>query len=157
MPIPSAQGVGRVTGAHKAGVGGGDWVGQQALWGTGTDLSALPSHSRESKRPKYCIELSAQPMGLVRVHKNIVAGCSDETLQGYTQKVGVGEGTPYGALGVGQLGRSWNLCAPRSTPYTTCYQGTSPWGPVGDLHGSILSLVCLGGQCHRGATQGILV
>ncbi|CAM5072596.1 unnamed protein product [Natator depressus] len=41
---------------------------------------------RESKRPKYCIELSAQPMGLVRVHKNIVAGCSDETLQGYTQK-----------------------------------------------------------------------
>ncbi|XP_038267309.2 Bardet-Biedl syndrome 1 protein isoform X3 [Dermochelys coriacea] len=41
---------------------------------------------RESKRPKYCIELSAQPVGLVRVHKNIVAGCSDETLQGYTQK-----------------------------------------------------------------------
>uniref|UniRef100_A0A452H236 BBSome complex member BBS1 n=1 Tax=Gopherus agassizii TaxID=38772 RepID=A0A452H236_9SAUR len=41
---------------------------------------------RESKRPKYCIKLSAQPVGLVRVHKNIVAGCSDETLQGYTQK-----------------------------------------------------------------------
>uniref|UniRef100_A0A8C3III9 BBSome complex member BBS1 n=1 Tax=Chrysemys picta bellii TaxID=8478 RepID=A0A8C3III9_CHRPI len=41
---------------------------------------------RESKRPKYCIELSAQPVGLVRVHKNIVVGCSDETLQGYTQK-----------------------------------------------------------------------
>ncbi|XP_067400215.1 Bardet-Biedl syndrome 1 protein isoform X2 [Emydura macquarii macquarii] len=41
---------------------------------------------RESKRPKYCIELRAQPVGLVRVHKNIVVGCSNETLQGYTQK-----------------------------------------------------------------------
>nr|XP_006129762.1 Bardet-Biedl syndrome 1 protein isoform X1 [Pelodiscus sinensis] len=41
---------------------------------------------RESKRSKYCIELSAQPVGLVRVHKSIMVGCSDETLQGYTQK-----------------------------------------------------------------------
>ncbi|XP_063002274.1 Bardet-Biedl syndrome 1 protein isoform X2 [Elgaria multicarinata webbii] len=41
---------------------------------------------RDSKRPKYCIELSAQAVGLVRVQKNIVAACSDETLQGYTQK-----------------------------------------------------------------------
>ncbi|XP_044304769.1 Bardet-Biedl syndrome 1 protein [Varanus komodoensis] len=41
---------------------------------------------RDSKRPKYCIELSAQAVGLVRVQKNIVVACSDETLQGYTQK-----------------------------------------------------------------------
>ncbi|XP_042295792.1 Bardet-Biedl syndrome 1 protein isoform X2 [Sceloporus undulatus] len=41
---------------------------------------------RDSKRPKYCIELSAQAVGLVRIQKNIVAACSDETLQSYTQK-----------------------------------------------------------------------
>ncbi|XP_067328509.1 Bardet-Biedl syndrome 1 protein [Anolis sagrei] len=41
---------------------------------------------RDSKRPKYCIELSAQALGLVRVQKNIVAACSDEMLQSYTQK-----------------------------------------------------------------------
>ncbi|XP_054846333.1 Bardet-Biedl syndrome 1 protein [Eublepharis macularius] len=41
---------------------------------------------RDSKRPKYSIELSSQPVGLVRVQKNIVAACSDQTLQGYTQK-----------------------------------------------------------------------
>ncbi|XP_060108289.1 Bardet-Biedl syndrome 1 protein [Heteronotia binoei] len=41
---------------------------------------------RDSKKPKYCIELSSQPVGLVRVQKNIVAACSDQTLQGYTQK-----------------------------------------------------------------------
>ncbi|XP_030074788.1 BBSome complex member BBS1 [Microcaecilia unicolor] len=41
---------------------------------------------RDSKRPKYCIELSSQPVGLVRVQKNIVVGCSEETLHAYTQK-----------------------------------------------------------------------
>ncbi|XP_078516912.1 BBSome complex member BBS1 isoform X2 [Lissotriton helveticus] len=41
---------------------------------------------RDSKRPKYCIELNSQPVGLVRIHKNIVVGCSQETLHGYTQK-----------------------------------------------------------------------
>ncbi|XP_069501037.1 BBSome complex member BBS1 [Ambystoma mexicanum] len=41
---------------------------------------------RDSKRPKYSIELNSQPVGLVRVHKNIVVGCSQETLHGYTQK-----------------------------------------------------------------------
>uniref|UniRef100_A0ABM5F4Z0 BBSome complex member BBS1 isoform X1 n=1 Tax=Pogona vitticeps TaxID=103695 RepID=A0ABM5F4Z0_9SAUR len=41
---------------------------------------------RESKRPKYSIELTAQAVGLVRVQKNIVAACSDDTLQSYTQK-----------------------------------------------------------------------
>nr|XP_046232602.1 Bardet-Biedl syndrome 1 protein [Scatophagus argus] len=41
---------------------------------------------RESDRPKYCIELSAHPVGLVRVGKNVVVGCTDESLQGFTQK-----------------------------------------------------------------------
>ncbi|XP_063173081.1 Bardet-Biedl syndrome 1 protein [Candoia aspera] len=41
---------------------------------------------RDSKRPKYCIELSAQAVGLVRVQKTIMVACSDETLWGYTQK-----------------------------------------------------------------------
>ncbi|XP_007431861.1 Bardet-Biedl syndrome 1 protein [Python bivittatus] len=41
---------------------------------------------RDSKRPKYCIELSAQAVGLVRIQKNIIVACSDETLRGYTQK-----------------------------------------------------------------------
>ncbi|XP_015279385.1 PREDICTED: Bardet-Biedl syndrome 1 protein [Gekko japonicus] len=41
---------------------------------------------RDSKKPKYCVELSSQPVGLVRVQKNIVTACSDQTLQGYTQK-----------------------------------------------------------------------
>uniref|UniRef100_A0A8D0GS34 BBSome complex member BBS1 n=1 Tax=Sphenodon punctatus TaxID=8508 RepID=A0A8D0GS34_SPHPU len=41
---------------------------------------------RDSKRPRYCVELSSLPVGLVRVHKSIVAACSDQTLQGYTQK-----------------------------------------------------------------------
>ncbi|KAJ7307401.1 hypothetical protein JRQ81_009417 [Phrynocephalus forsythii] len=41
---------------------------------------------RESKRPKYSIELTAPAVGLVRVQKNIVAACSDDTLQSYTQK-----------------------------------------------------------------------
>ncbi|XP_035989122.1 Bardet-Biedl syndrome 1 protein [Fundulus heteroclitus] len=41
---------------------------------------------RESEKPKYCIELSSHPVGLVRVGKNVVVGCTDESLQGFTQK-----------------------------------------------------------------------
>ncbi|KAM8889205.1 BBSome complex member BBS1 isoform 1-T2 [Synchiropus picturatus] len=41
---------------------------------------------RESDKPKYCVELSSHPVGLVRVGKNVVVGCSDESLQGFTQK-----------------------------------------------------------------------
>ncbi|XP_076616948.1 BBSome complex member BBS1 [Chaetodon auriga] len=41
---------------------------------------------RESDKPKYCIELSSHPAGLVRVGKNVVVGCTDESLQGFTQK-----------------------------------------------------------------------
>uniref|UniRef100_A0A3B5LHV2 BBSome complex member BBS1 n=2 Tax=Xiphophorus couchianus TaxID=32473 RepID=A0A3B5LHV2_9TELE len=41
---------------------------------------------RESEKPKYCIELSSHPVGLVRVGKNMVVGCTDESLQGFTQK-----------------------------------------------------------------------
>uniref|UniRef100_A0A8C5LPC6 Bardet-Biedl syndrome 1 N-terminal domain-containing protein n=1 Tax=Leptobrachium leishanense TaxID=445787 RepID=A0A8C5LPC6_9ANUR len=39
---------------------------------------------RDSKRPKYCIELSAQVVGLVRVQKNIMIGTSQEMLYGYS-------------------------------------------------------------------------
>ncbi|XP_041819004.1 Bardet-Biedl syndrome 1 protein [Chelmon rostratus] len=41
---------------------------------------------RESDKPKYCIELSSHPVGLVRVGKNVVVGCTDESLQCFTQK-----------------------------------------------------------------------
>ncbi|XP_012580584.1 PREDICTED: Bardet-Biedl syndrome 1 protein [Condylura cristata] len=41
---------------------------------------------RDSKRPKYCIELSAQPVGLVRVHKVLVVGTTQDNLQGFTYK-----------------------------------------------------------------------
>ncbi|XP_068116242.1 Bardet-Biedl syndrome 1 protein isoform X2 [Hyperolius riggenbachi] len=41
---------------------------------------------RDSKRPKYSIDLSAQVVGLVRVQKNIIIGTSQETLHGYSQK-----------------------------------------------------------------------
>uniref|UniRef100_A0AAY5JZX8 BBSome complex member BBS1 n=2 Tax=Esox lucius TaxID=8010 RepID=A0AAY5JZX8_ESOLU len=41
---------------------------------------------RESPKPKYCIELSSHPVGLVRIGKNVVVGCAQETLQGFTQK-----------------------------------------------------------------------
>ncbi|KAM4617230.1 BBSome complex member BBS1 [Discoglossus pictus] len=41
---------------------------------------------RDSKRPKYCIELGAQVVGLVRVQKNIMIGTSQEALHGYSQK-----------------------------------------------------------------------
>ncbi|CAL8284178.1 unnamed protein product [Merluccius merluccius] len=41
---------------------------------------------RESTKPKYCIELSSHPVGLVRVGKNVVVGCAEEQLQGFTQK-----------------------------------------------------------------------
>ncbi|KAJ3608312.1 hypothetical protein NHX12_025361 [Muraenolepis orangiensis] len=41
---------------------------------------------RESSKPKYCIELSSHPVGLVRVGKNVVVGCAEELLQGFTQK-----------------------------------------------------------------------
>lgn len=42
---------------------------------------------RESDKPKYCVELPSHPVGLVRVGKNVVVGCTDESLQGFTQKV----------------------------------------------------------------------
>ncbi|KAG8437878.1 hypothetical protein GDO86_008540 [Hymenochirus boettgeri] len=42
---------------------------------------------RDSKRPKYCVELGAQVVGLVRVQKNIMIGTSQETLYGYSQKI----------------------------------------------------------------------
>ncbi|KAJ6654222.1 hypothetical protein lerEdw1_007319 [Lerista edwardsae] len=42
---------------------------------------------RDSKRPKYCIELSSHSVGLNWVQKNIVTACADETLRAYTQKV----------------------------------------------------------------------
>ncbi|KAI2643849.1 hypothetical protein H4Q32_027375 [Labeo rohita] len=38
------------------------------------------------RQPKYCIELSSHPVGLVRMGKNVVVGCTHETLHGYTQK-----------------------------------------------------------------------
>uniref|UniRef100_A0A4X1TPX6 Bardet-Biedl syndrome 1 N-terminal domain-containing protein n=1 Tax=Sus scrofa TaxID=9823 RepID=A0A4X1TPX6_PIG len=41
---------------------------------------------RDSKRPKYCIELSAQPVGLVRVHKILVVGSNQDSLHGFTHK-----------------------------------------------------------------------
>uniref|UniRef100_A0A8C1Z2Q1 BBSome complex member BBS1 n=1 Tax=Cyprinus carpio TaxID=7962 RepID=A0A8C1Z2Q1_CYPCA len=41
---------------------------------------------RDSPKPKYCIELSSHPVGLVRMGKNVVVGCTHETLHGYTQK-----------------------------------------------------------------------
>lgn len=41
---------------------------------------------RDLRRPKHCIELNCQPVGLVRVNKNIVVGCGKETLHSYTQK-----------------------------------------------------------------------
>ncbi|KAM3592354.1 uncharacterized protein V6R79_017100 [Siganus canaliculatus] len=41
---------------------------------------------RDSDKPKYCIELPSHPVGLVRVGKNVVVGCTDESLQGFTQK-----------------------------------------------------------------------
>lgn len=42
---------------------------------------------RESDKPKYCVELPSHPVGLVRVGKNMLVGCTDESLQGFTQKV----------------------------------------------------------------------
>ncbi|XP_006893345.1 PREDICTED: Bardet-Biedl syndrome 1 protein isoform X2 [Elephantulus edwardii] len=41
---------------------------------------------RDSKHPKYCIELSAQPVGLVRVHKVLVVGSTQDCLYGFTHK-----------------------------------------------------------------------
>ncbi|XP_073665292.1 BBSome complex member BBS1 isoform X3 [Tursiops truncatus] len=41
---------------------------------------------RDSKRPKYCIELSAQPVGLVRVHKVLVVGSNQDSLHSFTHK-----------------------------------------------------------------------
>ncbi|XP_072350908.1 BBSome complex member BBS1-like, partial [Scyliorhinus torazame] len=40
----------------------------------------------DCKRPKHCIELNSQPVGLVRLSKNLVVGCGKEMLQAYTQK-----------------------------------------------------------------------
>ncbi|KAM9700235.1 BBSome complex member BBS1 isoform 2-T2 [Menidia menidia] len=41
---------------------------------------------RDSDKPKYCIELPAHPVGLVRAGKNLVVGCTDQSLQAYSQK-----------------------------------------------------------------------
>ncbi|XP_006044427.3 Bardet-Biedl syndrome 1 protein isoform X2 [Bubalus bubalis] len=41
---------------------------------------------RDSKRPKYCIELGAQPVGLVGVHKVLVVGSNQDSLHGFTYK-----------------------------------------------------------------------
>ncbi|KAB0358083.1 hypothetical protein FD754_002239 [Muntiacus muntjak] len=41
---------------------------------------------RDSKRPKYCIELSAQPVGLVLIHKVLVVGSNQDSLHGFTHK-----------------------------------------------------------------------
>ncbi|KAM3860017.1 BBSome complex member BBS1 [Diretmus argenteus] len=41
---------------------------------------------RDSPKPKYCIETSSHPVGLVRMGKNVVVGCAEESLQGFTQK-----------------------------------------------------------------------
>ncbi|XP_070930324.1 BBSome complex member BBS1 isoform X3 [Macaca nemestrina] len=41
---------------------------------------------RDSKHPKYCIELSAQPVGLIRVHKVLVVGSTQDSLHGFTHK-----------------------------------------------------------------------
>uniref|UniRef100_A0A8C9SA07 BBSome complex member BBS1 n=1 Tax=Scleropages formosus TaxID=113540 RepID=A0A8C9SA07_SCLFO len=41
---------------------------------------------RDSPKPKYCIELTSHPVGLVRIGKNVVVGCAQETLLSYTQK-----------------------------------------------------------------------
>ncbi|XP_033840188.1 Bardet-Biedl syndrome 1 protein [Periophthalmus magnuspinnatus] len=41
---------------------------------------------RDYDKPKYCVELSSHCVGLVRVGKTVVVGCSDQTLQGFTQK-----------------------------------------------------------------------
>ncbi|KAF5908920.1 Bardet-Biedl syndrome 1 protein, partial [Clarias magur] len=41
---------------------------------------------RDSQKPKYCIELSSHPVGLVRMGKNVVVGCAQETMQSFTQK-----------------------------------------------------------------------
>uniref|UniRef100_W5M3R4 Bardet-Biedl syndrome 1 n=1 Tax=Lepisosteus oculatus TaxID=7918 RepID=W5M3R4_LEPOC len=49
-------------------------------------LSSVCVCYRESTKPKYCIELSSHPVGLVRVGKNVVVGCTQETLHGFTQK-----------------------------------------------------------------------
>ncbi|XP_017348265.1 Bardet-Biedl syndrome 1 protein isoform X1 [Ictalurus punctatus] len=41
---------------------------------------------RDSQKPKYCIELSSHPVGLIRMGKNVVVGCAQETMQSFTQK-----------------------------------------------------------------------
>ncbi|XP_050612598.1 Bardet-Biedl syndrome 1 protein isoform X3 [Macaca thibetana thibetana] len=41
---------------------------------------------RDSKHPKYCIELNAQPVGLIRVHKVLVVGSTQDSLHGFTHK-----------------------------------------------------------------------
>ncbi|XP_031797537.1 Bardet-Biedl syndrome 1 protein isoform X1 [Sarcophilus harrisii] len=41
---------------------------------------------RDSKRPRYCIELSSQPVGLVRIHKTLVVGSTQDMLHSFTHK-----------------------------------------------------------------------
>ena len=59
------------------------------MWATREALGweCVSSFHRDSKRPKYCIELSAQPVGLVLVHKVLVVGSSQDSLHGFTHKV----------------------------------------------------------------------
>lgn len=51
------------------------------------DPELFASAHRDLDKPKYCVELSSHPVGLVRVGKNMVVGTTDQNLQGFTQKV----------------------------------------------------------------------
>uniref|UniRef100_A0A8C1LYN0 Bardet-Biedl syndrome 1 n=2 Tax=Cyprinus carpio TaxID=7962 RepID=A0A8C1LYN0_CYPCA len=60
---------------------------EQDVWSQAKEVSSLCHvSSLDSPKPKYCIELSSHPVGLVRMGKNVVVGCTHETLHGYTQK-----------------------------------------------------------------------
>lgn len=76
-------------------------VFDRGLWGSRRCSAGLPGLgekeclcSRDSKHPKYCIELSAQPVGLVRVHKILVVGSTQDCLHGFTHKVRPWAGIP---------------------------------------------------------------
>lgn len=75
------------------------WINVELLWSAAvqctrkhgvkliTFLHWTCFHYRDSQKPKYCIELSSHPVGLVRMGKNVVVGCAQETMQSFTQKV----------------------------------------------------------------------
>ncbi|XP_024253539.1 Bardet-Biedl syndrome 1 protein isoform X1 [Oncorhynchus tshawytscha] len=69
---------------------------------------------RDSPKPKYCIELSSHPVGLVRMGKSVVVGCAQETLQGFTQKRPVCVSCPILCV---QGKKLWTACLP--APVTT--------------------------------------